>query len=167
MPRAGFVGDELGSALIGSRLVRDIMSLCFLMERQYAPYPKWFGTAFARLSSAIDFIPKLRRAQLAESWQEREAALCEAYERVASLHNSLGITEPLQSRVFGFYDRPFKVIGGERFAKALCERIMDPEVARIASRRLVGSIDQFSDSTDLREWPGWRRAVRTFYEESE
>jgi hypothetical protein len=46
MPRAGFVGDELGSALIGSRLVRDIMNLCFLLEKQYAPYPKWFGTAF-------------------------------------------------------------------------------------------------------------------------
>jgi hypothetical protein len=35
--RAGFVGDELGSALIGSRLVHDLMRLCFLMERQYAP----------------------------------------------------------------------------------------------------------------------------------
>ena len=45
MGRAGFVGDELGSVIIASRLVRDIMRLCFLMERQYAPYPKWFGTA--------------------------------------------------------------------------------------------------------------------------
>ena len=31
--RAGSVGDELGSALIGSRLVSDLMRLCFLMER--------------------------------------------------------------------------------------------------------------------------------------
>jgi hypothetical protein len=43
--RTGSVGDELGSALIGSRLVSDLMRLCFLMERQYAPYSKWFGTA--------------------------------------------------------------------------------------------------------------------------
>jgi hypothetical protein len=35
MGRAGYVGDELGAALIGSRLVRDMMRLCFLMERQY------------------------------------------------------------------------------------------------------------------------------------
>jgi uncharacterized protein DUF4037 len=52
MPRAGSVGDELGSVLIGARLVRDIMHLCFLFEKQYAPYPKWFGTAFRRLHSA-------------------------------------------------------------------------------------------------------------------
>src|SRR5262249_4453989 len=40
MGRAGLAGDEIGSALIASRLVRDIMRLCFLMEKQYAPYPK-------------------------------------------------------------------------------------------------------------------------------
>ena len=38
--RAGSVGDELGSTLIGSRLVSDLMRLCFLMERQYAPYSR-------------------------------------------------------------------------------------------------------------------------------
>ena len=38
MGRAGLAGDEIGSALIGSRLVRDLMRLCFLMEQQYAPY---------------------------------------------------------------------------------------------------------------------------------
>ncbi|MGI2907120.1 DUF4037 domain-containing protein [Tolypothrix sp. VBCCA 56010] len=26
--------------IIGARLVRDLMSLCFLMEKQYAPYTK-------------------------------------------------------------------------------------------------------------------------------
>jgi len=49
MGRAGMVGDEVGSAIIGARLVRDIMRLCFLTERTYAPYPKWFGSAFKRL----------------------------------------------------------------------------------------------------------------------
>ena len=60
--RAGFVGDELGSALIGSRLVDDLMRLCFLMERQYAPYSKWFGTAFSRLACAPELSPLLWNA---------------------------------------------------------------------------------------------------------
>jgi hypothetical protein len=30
--RTGTVGDELGSALLGSRLVSDVMRLCFLMD---------------------------------------------------------------------------------------------------------------------------------------
>src|SRR5207237_6360337 len=71
MPRAGYVGDELGSALIGSRLVRDIMNLCFLLEKQYAPYPKWFGTAFQRLHSAQEIGPLLWRAQQRSPSDER------------------------------------------------------------------------------------------------
>jgi hypothetical protein len=43
MGRAGTVGDEVGSALIGARLVRDIMRLAFIMERTYAPCAKWFA----------------------------------------------------------------------------------------------------------------------------
>jgi hypothetical protein len=39
MGRAGYVGDELGSAVIGARLVRDLMALGFLLERRYAPFP--------------------------------------------------------------------------------------------------------------------------------
>jgi hypothetical protein len=43
--RAGYVGDELGSMIIAARIVKNLMQLCFLMERKYAPYSKWFGTA--------------------------------------------------------------------------------------------------------------------------
>src|SRR5262249_55052583 len=47
--RDGAVGDELGSRIVASRLVRDLMKLSFLMEKKYAPYSKWFGTGFSRL----------------------------------------------------------------------------------------------------------------------
>ena len=163
MPRAGFVGDELGSALIGSTLVRDIMSLAFLMEMQYAPYPKWFGSAFQELSCGPALAPFLRDAQLAASWEQREAALCDAYEMLARLQNSLGLTDPLPEQVSSFHDRPFKIIQGESFANSLCERIVDPDVKRIAARGLIGSIDQFSDNTDLRSHPLWRERVRELY----
>jgi len=163
MSRAGYVGDELGSSLIGSRLARDIMALCFYMERQYAQYPKWFGTAFNQLSCASDLLPILTSAQLAATWQEREAALVPAYEYIARAHNALGITEPLSESVTQFFGRPFKVLFAERFAKAIVARITDPAVQRIASRRLIGSIDQFSDSTDLRSSIEWRERLRALY----
>jgi hypothetical protein len=164
MPRAGFVGDELGSAITGSRLVHDVMRLCFLMEKQYAPYPKWFGTAFKQLRCADQFRPVLWRAQRAPTWQEREAALCESYELLARTHNALGITEVLPEAVSPFFSRPFEVIHGSAFAQALVERIADPAVKRIASRRLIGSIDQFSDSTDLRAVASWRPILRRLYQ---
>jgi hypothetical protein len=163
MPRAGFAGDELGSALIGSRLVRDVMSLCFLMEKQYAPYPKWFGTAFQKLACAPALTPILRRAQLAETWPEREAALCKAYTLLAKMHNRLGLMDPLPEEPGGFHGRPFRVIHGEAFAEAIKTKISDPEVKRIAAKGLIGSIDQFSDNTDLRSDVNWRPAVRGMY----
>ena len=62
-PRAGAVGDELGAALIAGRLTRSIMQLCFVLERRYAPYAKWFGTAFAELDCAAELSPVLRSVQ--------------------------------------------------------------------------------------------------------
>lgn len=47
--RCGEAGDEFGSAIVAAHLARDLMRLCFLMERRYAPYPKWFGRAFSLL----------------------------------------------------------------------------------------------------------------------
>ena len=163
MGRAGLVGDELGSALIGSRLVRDLMRLCFLMERQYAPYPKWFGTAFARLVCAQALAPCLRRAQLAETWAEREQGLAEAYQLVAAKHNGLEITEPLPVTVREFFGRPFKVMALHGFADALSAQIADPEVRRIANRCLIGGVDMISGNTEILSDPHWRPVLRSFF----
>ena len=59
--RAGSVGDDLGSAVIAWRLIRDMMRLAFLMERTYPPYPKWLGSAFAELQCAPELLPLLER----------------------------------------------------------------------------------------------------------
>jgi hypothetical protein len=163
MPRAGFVGDELGSALIGSRLARDIMSLCFLMEKQYAPYPKWFGSAFQRLECAAEFSPLLWQAQQAATWPEREKSLGAAYCLLARNHNRLGLTAALPEALSPFHGRPFQVIQAEEFASALSALISDPTLVRIAARGLIGSVDQFSDNTLLRSHAHWRQALKAFY----
>ncbi len=164
MGRAGFAGDELGSALIGARLVRDLMRLCFLMERRYAPYPKWFGTAFGRLACAGEFSPSLRAALAAGDWRERERHLARAYELAALKHNALGVTGALPAEPRDFFGRPFKVIALHGFAAALRARIDDEAVKRIAARRPIGGIDQFSDSTDLISHEQWRATLRKLYE---
>ncbi|MET0646307.1 MAG: DUF4037 domain-containing protein [Pyrinomonadaceae bacterium] len=163
MGRAGFVGDELGSALIGARLVRDLMRLCFLMERTYAPYPKWFGTAFRQLSVAGTLSPSLRAALAATTWQERERHLADAYRVVAGMHNELGITEPLPAEPRDFFGRPFRVIALRGFDERLLEKIGDERVRRIAARRPIGGIDLFSDSTDLVSHASWRATLRKLY----
>ena len=164
MGRAGSVGDEMGSALIGARLVRDLMRLCFLMERTYAPYPKWFGTAFKQLSCADALSPHLSAALASTTWQERERHLCDAYRLVAEMHNRLGITEPVPTEPRAFFGRPFRVIEIHGFAGRILQRIGDERVRRLAARRPIGSIDLFSDSTDLVSHAGWRATLRRLYE---
>jgi hypothetical protein len=163
MGRAGQAGDELGSALIGARLVRDIMRLCFLMERRYAPYPKWFGSAFKQLAAARTLWSPLWQALQAGTWKQREAHLVEAYEALAAAHNALGLTAPMPERAGSFFGRPFRVIALHGIATALLAQISDPDVQRIAQRPLIGSLDLFSDNTDLVANPSWRPALRSLY----
>ena len=155
MGRCGQVGDELGSRLVAGRLIRDLMKLCFLIERQYAPYIKWLGTAFQQLKCASDLTPVFMLALDAVTWQEREKQLSTAYEYVAGLHNRLGITEILPTKVSSFYDRPFKIIHAERFTEAIAQAIRatitDSEIRALPE--YLGAIDQFIDSTDVLDDP--------------
>lgn len=153
--RSGSVGDELGSSIIASRIVRDIMNLCFLMERRYAPYPKWFGTAFMKLDCAKELLPILLDIQLAANWRVREEALCKAYEYIACKHNGLEITITIDEKVSFFYDRPFRVIQGSKIAHTITKSISDATILKLKERRLIGGIDQITDNTDFRAITQW------------
>lgn len=163
MGRAGLAGDEIGSALIGARLVRDIMRLAFLMERTYAPYPKWFGTAFRQLRCADELMPHLENALWAKTWQAREKHLIPAYELVARMHNTLQITQTIPEKATDFWGRPFQVIAIHGFSDALLTQIKDPHVLQITQQRPIGGIDHFSDSTDLLEDNARRPLLRQLY----
>jgi len=148
--RCGEEGDDLGSRLVCGRLVRDLMRLCLLMERRYAPYSKWLGTAFSRLACATELSPLLRAAMAATSWQDREDHLCAAYEAVARMHNALGITASLDTSMTQFHERPYHVLGAGRFAKAVSDAITDDELKNIyIAANGIGAVDQFVDSTNL------------------
>jgi hypothetical protein len=142
--RTGSVGDELGSALIGSRLVGEVMRLCFLMERQYAPYSKWFGTAFARLECGPELQPILAEVLQAGTWQERETALNAAYEKLGAMHNALQLTEPVTIGVEQMWDRPFKVAWAD-YPGLLADQIQEPAMLSILKRWPVGPVDQFRE----------------------
>jgi len=162
MGRCGQVGDDLGSRLVAARLVRDLMRLCFLIERQYAPYIKWLGTAFQRLDCGQDLTPVLRRVLQAETWQQRQEHLSAAYEHTARMHNALRLTAHLDPKVSPFHGRPFLVLHAERFSEALCAQIQDREVRALP--KYLGGIDQFVDSTDVLSGPQKAAKVKAMYD---
>lgn len=139
------VGDSLGAKLILARLIRELMRLSFLQARRYAPYAKWFGSAFAALASAPVLLPLLQAALAAKQPVVCEEALCAALREVARRHNQLALTEPLEIEPSLYHDRPYLVIHGERFAAALKARIQNPELRALEYD--IGSISQFVDST--------------------
>jgi len=75
-------GDAQGSAIITARVAKAVMHLTFLLERQWPPYPKWFGTAYGQ------------RAPL-----DSEAAICAALDELAG--------RPVTVQ---FHDRPFRTV---------------------------------------------------------
>ena len=160
--RAGHVGDEIGAKVIAARLVRDAMRLCFLMARRYAPYPKWFGSAFARLDAAAEFSPLLDQVLAAQGWENRDRALAKMYEALAKHHKKLEITKPLTENAAPFFGRPFSVIELHgAFAETIRKQIADPVLRGLEP---IGGIDIFSDSTDLTSHVVWREKVRALYD---
>jgi len=161
MGRCGDVGDELGSRIIAARLIHELMDVCFLMERQYAPYSKWFGTAFAELQCAGDLAPLLQAALDAQTWQEREKRLSPVYEYLAQMHNTLGTTEPVSTTVEPFFNRPYLVPGKCNPGSAIYEKIADEEVQRLP--RFAGSVDQLTNVVCVRDWARRRAGLAHLY----
>jgi hypothetical protein len=129
------------------------------MERCYAPYIKWFGTAFAQLPCAKRLLPVFREVLAADSWEERQRHLVVAYESVAGMHNALGITAPLSAKVSPYFNRLILVVDASRFSEAIRATITNEEVRALPEN--LGSVDQFLDSTDaLRYLEKFRRIYR-------
>ena len=160
MWRSWDVGDELGSKIIATRIVHSLMRLCFLMEKQYAPYSKWFGTAFLKLESAKKLAPILDNTLVASNWKERQEYLSQAYEYVAQMHNALQITESISTNVSEFYDRPYLVIHGDMFAQKIREQIQDRDISNL---KPIGSINQITHSVDILEDNDLLKKAKNFY----
>lgn len=154
--RCAEVGDELGSAIVAARLVRDLMRLCLLLERRYAPYSKWLGSAFARLAVAPLLGSLLRGVLAAADYPARERYLGDAYEFVARVQNRSGLAAWVDPSRRRYHGRPYQVLHAERFAEALVRTLTDPTLRRLP---LVGSVDQWADSTDFLEQPDLIRSA--------
>jgi len=159
--RADEVGDELGARLVATRQVRELMRLWFLFAREYWPYPKWFGSAFARLPGADALTGTFRAVLDAGDPVAREGALVHAYEAVARRHDEVAASDPVDPTTRGFHERGYRVLGADRFVTACLDRIRDPFLRELP---LVGSVDQVGDSTDVLSVGRRARRLRGLYD---
>jgi len=148
MGRCGTVGDEVGSYLLGASLTRILMQLAFLMEKKYAPYPKWFGTAFRELKLAANLYPAFEEVRTARTWHERQEGLVKAYLVLIRQMNSMKMIEPVDDEAVDFFGRPFKVIYAGKIAESLQKLLKDTPLDNMP---LIGNIDIVTSSTDVVE----------------
>lgn len=161
MGRAGQRGDEVGSRAIIGRLTHTAMHLGFLLERRWPPYSKWLGTAFTRLANAGSVTAALLGAQTAATWQEREAAMCDALLDMHDLQRRQGL--PTGSKVVEpFFERPFQTVSST-VVKGLISSIADPLVRQLPLG--VGSLEQWVDNVDVLSSPALRAAAATGWRE--
>ena len=158
--RTAEVGDELGSAVTAARLTRDMMRLALLLERRYAPYSKWLGTAFARLPHHDDLPEHLAAATRASSVGARTAALAGAWSALAHRHDSAALTAPVDASLRDYHGRPARVLLADRFADACLATVQDPALRALP---LLGSVDQAVDSADVLQSPQACRRLAGLY----
>jgi hypothetical protein len=152
-------GDELGSRLLSARLAEDLVLLAFALSRRWAPYPKWRGTVLRSLPVAAR-LSSLLEATTAAGWRERENALAVACEVLLDVQRERGLPAP-RNAVIPFFDRPYRTVD-RAVPEGLLGSVTDPGVARLPP--MVGSVEQWADSTDVLSSPGRRAALRAAYQ---
>lgn len=143
--RAAERGDDLGSRVIGSRLVGVAMHLAHLLERRWPPYAKWIGLSLTELPRAGPAAEPLLRALEAREWRDREGALVDALRTLnqLQLHSGLpAVADPIEA----FWDRRYRGIR-EAVISHLENSITDRAVRALP--RGVGSVEQWTDNVDV------------------
>ena len=157
--RCSDVGDELGSRIVCTRISERLMRLCFLYKNTYAPYSKWFGTAFKQLS-LNKIHTEITAALSANTISAREEHIINAQILVARLHNSCNLTEPLSIQVQDYLGRDAKVIRTDNFIDVIKAKIINPELKNCP---LIGSMSQIGNLEYLWDTPQNSGKIQQLY----
>ena len=160
--RCGEVGDEIGSQIICARIAERLMRLCFLYKNTYAPYSKWFGTAFNKLDIDENIKLKINSALKATDLEEHENRLVEAQALVADLHNASGLTDKVDYSVESYFGRDIKIIFTDKFVDAAVERLKGTIFENIP---LIGTMSQFGGLSDFADEKAYYEQIKRVYGE--
>ena len=81
---------------------------------------------------------------------------------LAQMHNDLALTEYIEPDISNFYNRPYLVPHSDRFVQALLGKVQSPVLKSI--KRPIGTLTQFTDSTDIQCWPEALESISSVYQ---
>lgn len=126
----------------------------------YAPYSKWFGTAFNKLNIYESIKTKINAALQANDLTERENNLVEAQALVADLHNASGLTDKVDYSIESYFGRDIKVIFADKFVDATVEKLKGTVFENIP---LIGTMGQFGGLSDFADEQGYYEQIKRIY----
>lgn len=159
--RCADVGDETGSVLICARIAERLMRLAFLYCKQYAPYSKWFGTAFEKLPVDEAICSSIRKAVTASNIAERESGIVQAQKLVADWHNTLGLTENVGVKIECYFGRNIQVIFADKIADAAQKTLTGTALEHMP---LIGSLSGVANFTALFDDPQYQSNIQALYD---
>lgn len=126
----------------------------------YAPYSKWFGTAFNKLNIYESIKTKINAALQANDLTERENNLVEAQALVADLHNASGLTDKVDYSIESYFGRDIKVIFADKFVDATVEKLKGTVFENIP---LIGTMSQFGGLSDFADEQCYYEQIKRIY----
>ncbi len=154
------VGDDIGSAIVCSRIAERLMRLCFLYCDRYAPYSKWFGKAFSLLPIEDEIKTAIHNAVLANNIKDREDNISLAQKLVADLHNSLKLTDPVEVKIQDYFGRDIKVIFAGNLVDATLKKISGTSLSKCPP---IGTMSEVANLVCLSDEPAYRNNIKALY----
>ncbi|MDR2933230.1 MAG: DUF4037 domain-containing protein [Oscillospiraceae bacterium] len=158
--RCGMVGDDMGSRIVATRIAERLMRLCFLYKGQYAPYSKWFGTAFSALPVQAKIKDAIKALLSTDDLPTREDAAAHAQLYIAELHNESGVNPRISASITTYFGRDIKVIWANRIADTLKTALKGGFFEDLP---LIGSVSQIGSFTALSDNPHEQMRIKEFY----
>lgn len=154
------VGDEIGSFFACTRIAQRLMHLGFLYCNIYAPYSKWFGTAFGALPIGDEIKAAIYGAVTAADIEQREENIVAAQLLMAQLHNRSQLTDPVEVKIQPYFTRDIKVIYADRIAAAIKEKLKGTALEDFP---LIGTLGDVANFTAVTDDPAWRQSIKRLY----
>lgn len=126
----------------------------------YAPYSKWFGTAFRRLDIDDKIKQTIDHALSADNLAEREKSLVEAQAFVADLHNTSGLTKFVDYQIENYFGRDIKVIFSDKFAEAAAMELIGTVFENVP---LIGAISQIGGVASITDDTKYYKQIMRLY----
>ena len=158
--RCAYVGDNIGSALVCGRMADRLMRLAFLYCKKYAPYSKWFGTAFSKLPIKDGLKDALLKAVTASDLETRETEIIRAQKLIIDMHNEAGITEFFEAEVSD-YGRNAKIIFVCKLIDDIKEKLKGTGLEKYP---LIGSFNGVANLSELWDYMPLMKKAKMIYE---